>query len=77
MCLGCPNIIDRESFQQILSNQNPLMKVTSDFIRPDGDVDLNDVCTYMFHSVKLKPIKKIIPDLYFTGRYIFICSSSM
>lgn len=44
MCLNCDHKIDRFTFQEILNKLNPTMVTTCDKIRPDGDVDLSQVC---------------------------------
>lgn len=44
ICTSCREYsLDRHVFQQILRNLNPSMIRTSQVLRPDGDVDLNEV----------------------------------
>lgn len=43
MCLNCDEKICRFDLQDVLSRLNPNMLVTSEMIRPDGDVELSQV----------------------------------
>lgn len=44
ICINCSNYhIDRNSFQIELEQLNPMVTKTANLVRPDGDVDLNDV----------------------------------
>lgn len=44
ICTSCHEYcLERHVFQQMLTNLNPSMTQTSDYIRPDGDVELSEV----------------------------------
>lgn len=43
----CGYSLDRHVFQQMLTNLNPSMTKTSEVIRPDGDVELNEVKNFV------------------------------
>lgn len=49
-CLNCNYQVSRHDFQKVLETLNPSMKETSDFIRPDGDVELSDV-SFFYNNV--------------------------
>lgn len=49
-CINCNYEVSRQNFQKVLENLNPSMKETSDFIRPDGDVELSDVSYMNFEN---------------------------
>ena len=44
-CMQCSLNIEREEFQHILRSLNPHMSnVATQEVRPDGDVELSEVC---------------------------------
>lgn len=43
LCLNCNYSIDRHSFQNVLADLNPEMAIVQQMIRPDGDVEMNQV----------------------------------
>lgn len=45
ICMSCQRQVVRHSFQSRLTKLNPYLSVKPAEIRPDGDVDLTDVCT--------------------------------
>lgn len=45
-CMTCPYEIDRFKLQDILLKNNPSMESSFSTIRPDGDVDLSQVCKF-------------------------------
>ncbi|KAJ8975768.1 hypothetical protein NQ317_004818 [Molorchus minor] len=40
ICLECDKSYSRYHIQEVLSELNPMMKATSDMVRPDGDVEI-------------------------------------
>lgn len=46
-CLSCDHTVDRHQFQTLLDELNPTMQTISKILRPDGDVDLNDVILHV------------------------------
>lgn len=59
MCLKCPAIYSRFDIQDKLKIANPNMPDISSMIRPDGDVDIPQVCNsnYNFlHSAIFKSL---------------------
>ena len=48
MCLNCDQKISRYAFQKVLDELNPnITSITDEAIRPDGDVELSEVHTYL------------------------------
>lgn len=43
VCLNCNFIIERHAFQNLLSQLNPEMQIIQQTMRPDGDVEMNQV----------------------------------
>jgi len=43
ICLTCSQMTPREDLQNVLLNMNPGMELTIGSVRPDGDVDMNEV----------------------------------
>lgn len=43
MCLGCNFTMERHAFQTLLEHLNPEMKIVDQMMRPDGDVELDQV----------------------------------
>lgn len=59
-CLSCKFQTSRHEFQTILEKLNPDMRETSNFIRPDGDVELSDVSVQIFCSFCIHFFPQII-----------------
>lgn len=49
ICLGCDYSIPRHDFQHILNALNRDMVDRSDMIRPDGDVEIPQVCKWVLN----------------------------
>ena len=68
MCLNCDQRICRYYLQDILDHMNPNMTVTTQMIRPDGDVDLSQEQVDGFNFPSCENCGGILkPDIIFFG----------
>ncbi|XP_015592835.1 NAD-dependent protein deacylase Sirt4 [Cephus cinctus] len=68
MCLSCDKKISRAAFQETLKELNPDMNVTSNMMRPDGDVDLSQEKIEGFKFPSCSNCGGILkPDIVFFG----------
>ncbi|XP_029046429.1 NAD-dependent protein deacylase Sirt4 [Osmia bicornis bicornis] len=68
MCLNCDQRICRYHLQDILDHMNPNMTVTTQMIRPDGDVDLSQEQVDGFNVPSCENCGGILkPDIIFFG----------
>lgn len=53
ICLACGMKYNRHYIQDLIKSKNPSMSDASQFIRPDGDVELDDVSLIVYSPVHL------------------------
>ncbi|XP_022199637.2 NAD-dependent protein deacylase Sirt4 [Nilaparvata lugens] len=71
VCLYCNELFDRHDVQDLIKRQNPEMNETSKFMRPDGDVELDDSVVERFTVPSCPQCSGVIkPNIVFFGENV-------
>ncbi|RZF46155.1 hypothetical protein LSTR_LSTR012136 [Laodelphax striatellus] len=71
VCLNCKALFDRHDIQDLIKLLNPEMDETSKFIRPDGDVELDNSVVERFTVPSCPQCSGVIkPDIVFFGENV-------